>query len=88
MPEMLLYGILIVIGLAVRPLVVLTHILSHALTAIAITKQRTTIYLGTYGDQEKSAKISVGLLDIGKMCSIKSLQSCIRDTLDQQLRMI
>lgn len=55
---------MIIIGLAIRPLVVVTHLLSHALTAIAITNQRTTIYLGSYGDQEKSAKIRIGLLDI------------------------
>jgi len=55
---------MIIIGLAVRPVVVLIHLLSHALTAIAITQQKTTIYLGSYGDQEKSAKISIGLLDV------------------------
>ncbi|HZY79304.1 MAG TPA: hypothetical protein VFE50_07275 [Cyclobacteriaceae bacterium] len=55
---------MIIIGLAVRPVVVLIHLLAHALTAIAITEQKTTIYLGSYGDQEKSAKVSIGLLDV------------------------
>lgn len=55
---------IILIGLAVRPVVVLLHLLGHAIVAIATTHQKTTIYLGSYGDQEKSAKVTIGLLEI------------------------
>jgi hypothetical protein len=55
---------IILIGLAVRPVVVLLHLLGHAIVAITTTHQKTAIYLGSYGDQEKSAKITIGLLDI------------------------
>ncbi len=52
------------IGFAMRPVVILLHLLGHAITAIAITNQKTTIYLGSYGDQQKSAKVNIGLLEI------------------------
>lgn len=55
---------IILIGLAVRPVVVLLHLLGHAIVATRVTQQKTAIYLGSYGDQEKSAKITIGLLDI------------------------
>jgi hypothetical protein len=55
---------IILIGLAVRPVVVLLHLLGHAVVAIMTTRQKTAIYLGSYGDQEKSAKVNIGLLEI------------------------
>lgn len=45
-------------------MVVLLHLLAHAIVAITTTHQKTAIYLGSYGDQEKSAKVSIGLLEI------------------------
>jgi hypothetical protein len=47
-----------------RPLVILLHLLGHALTAISITGQKATIYLGSYGDPQKSGKMTIGKLDI------------------------
>jgi len=55
---------LVLIGFAMRPVVILLHLLGHAITAIAVTNQKTTIYLGSYGDQQKSAKINIGLLEV------------------------
>lgn len=52
------------IALAVRPLVVLLHLLGHAIVAITTTRQKTSIYLGSYGDQEKSARVNIGLLEV------------------------
>jgi hypothetical protein len=55
---------IIIIGLAVRPLVVLMHELGHAIVARLIAKQKVSIFLGSHGNKESSAKISIGSLDI------------------------
>ncbi|MGB4776372.1 MAG: tetratricopeptide repeat protein [Daejeonella sp.] len=47
-----------------RPLTVLFHELGHAIPAILLTKQKVTIYIGSYGDPKKSIKINLGLLTI------------------------
>jgi tetratricopeptide (TPR) repeat protein len=52
------------IGFAMRPVVILLHLLGHAIIAIAVTNQKTTIYLGSHGDQQKSAKVNIGLLEV------------------------
>lgn len=58
--------ILILIGLVLiaRPLTVLFHEIGHAIPAILLTKQKATIYIGSYGDPKKSVKINLGLLVI------------------------
>jgi tetratricopeptide (TPR) repeat protein len=55
---------LIFLVLLTRPFTVLFHELGHAIPAILLTKQKATIYIGSYGDPEKSLKINFGLLEI------------------------
>ncbi|WP_171609210.1 tetratricopeptide repeat protein [Limnovirga soli] len=57
---MLLIGLVLI----TRPLTVLFHELGHAISVILLTKQRATIYIGTYGDPKKCVKINFGLLTI------------------------
>jgi tetratricopeptide (TPR) repeat protein len=56
--------LLVLIGLVLiaRPFTVLFHELGHAIPAILLTKQKVTIYIGSYGDPKKSIKINFGLL--------------------------
>jgi len=58
--------LLILIGLVLisRPLTVLFHELGHAIPAILLTKQKATIYIGSYGDPKRSIKINFGMLAI------------------------
>ena len=58
--------LLILIGfvLIARPFTVLFHELGHAIPAILLTKQKATIYIGSYGDPKKSIKINLGVLSI------------------------
>jgi len=58
--------LLILIGLVLlaRPLTVLFHELGHAILVILLTKQRATIYIGSYGDPKRSIKINFGVLAI------------------------
>lgn len=58
--------LLIVIGLVLvaRSLTVLFHELGHAIPVILLTKQKATIYIGSYGDPKRSMKINFGALDI------------------------
>jgi len=58
--------LLILIGLVLitRPFTVLFHELGHAIPAILLTKQKVTIYIGSYGDPNKSVKLNFGLLTI------------------------
>lgn len=46
------------------PLTVLVHELGHAIPAIILTRQKATIYIGSFGDPRKSLKINLGLLVI------------------------
>jgi tetratricopeptide (TPR) repeat protein len=56
--------LLILLVLITRPLTVLFHELGHAIPAILLTKQKVTIYIGSYGDPENSIKLTIGLLVI------------------------
>lgn len=47
-----------------RGIVVILHELGHAIPAIILTKQKVSIYIGSYGNPEKSINFKVGLLDI------------------------
>lgn len=47
-----------------RPVTVLFHELGHAIPAILLTKQKATIYIGTYGDPTKCLRINLGALEI------------------------
>lgn len=38
----------------IRGLIIILHELGHALPAILLTKEKVSIYIGSYGDQKKS----------------------------------
>ena len=47
-----------------RGIVVVLHELGHAIPAIIVTKQKVSIYIGSYGNPNKSINFQIGLLDI------------------------
>ncbi|NMH28862.1 tetratricopeptide repeat protein [Flavobacterium silvaticum] len=49
--------------LPLRYLVVFIHELGHAVPALLLTRQKVTVYLGSYGNTEASRKISIGNID-------------------------
>jgi hypothetical protein len=51
---------MIIISVAVRPVVVLLHQLGHAVAARIIARQKVTIFLGSYGNKERSANVTFG----------------------------
>jgi tetratricopeptide (TPR) repeat protein len=57
---LLLFGLV----LLSRPLTVLFHELGHAISIVLLTKQKVTIYIGSYGDPKRSVKINLGMLAI------------------------
>lgn len=61
-PFILLFFALLV--LITRPFTVLFHELGHAIPAILMTRQSVSIYIGSYGDPEKSLHFKIGLLNI------------------------
>ncbi|MEO7312436.1 MAG: tetratricopeptide repeat protein [Chitinophagaceae bacterium] len=56
--------LLVALALVSRPLTVVLHELGHAIPAILLTKQKVTIYIGSYGDPRKSIKFHIGRLEI------------------------
>lgn len=50
--------------LITRPFTVIFHELGHAIPAILLTRQPVSIYIGSYGDPEKSLHFTIGLLDV------------------------
>lgn len=48
----------------IRPFTVLFHELGHAIPAMIMTKEKVTIYLGSYGDPNKSLNFTIGKLEI------------------------
>lgn len=54
------FGLLLVI----RPMSILLHELGHAIPALLLTKERVTIYIGSYGDPARSVKFALRGLDI------------------------
>jgi tetratricopeptide (TPR) repeat protein len=55
---------LVTLVLLTRSLTVLLHELGHAIPAILLTKNKVTIYIGSYGDPSSSLKINMGALII------------------------
>ena len=51
---------MIIIGVAVRPIVILLHHLGHAVVAKIVARQKIVIFLGSYGDKERSANVTIG----------------------------
>ncbi|PVY40858.1 M50 family metallopeptidase [Pontibacter virosus] len=61
--------------LLVRPFTALLHELGHALTALLLTRQKVTVYVGSYGDQRKGLRMNAGLLEIWFRYNFFSWQS-------------
>lgn len=55
---------MIIIGLAVRPIIVVLHQTGHALVATFFAKEKVVIYLGSYGNRERSANVNFGSWEI------------------------
>lgn len=55
-------GVAIII--VTHPLTVILHELGHAIPAILFTRQKVTIYIGSYGETKKSIKFRIGLLEV------------------------
>lgn len=55
---------MIIVAVAVRPVVVVLHELGHALFATIVARQKVVIFLGSYGDKERSANVTVGSFEI------------------------
>lgn len=55
-------GIAIII--ITHPLTVILHELGHAIPALLFTKQKVTVYIGSYGETKKSLTFRVGLLEV------------------------
>lgn len=47
-----------------RIVTVICHELGHALPAILLTRQKVSVYLGSYGDPDKSIRFRLGLLEV------------------------
>jgi len=47
-----------------RPFTTLVHEIGHALPSLAFTNKKVTIYVGSYGNLEKSFKFNIGRLEI------------------------
>ncbi len=56
--------VLIIIIFVVRPLSTLIHELGHAIPAILLTKEKVSIYIGSYGDPNKSLNFKIGRLEV------------------------
>jgi len=50
--------------LITRPLTTLLHELGHAIPALLLTRKKVMVYIGTYGDSEKSMKFTIGKLEL------------------------
>jgi hypothetical protein len=55
---------MIIIAIATRPVVIVLHELGHVIAARLFARQQVAIYLGSYGNQESSANITVRWLTI------------------------
>lgn len=61
--------VLVIIGTALslfffHVLTIAVHEMGHAITACLLTKEKVVVYLGSYGDQEKSKRITAGKLEV------------------------
>lgn len=55
---------LLTILLISRPLLTVFHELGHAIPAILMTRERATVFLGSYGDTDKCFRLAIGKLEI------------------------
>lgn len=64
--ESLFYSFLAIFVLFVitRPFTILFHELGHAIPAALFTRKKVNVYLGSYGDPDKSLRFRIGLMQI------------------------
>ncbi len=55
---------LFVTALCARIFTVLFHELGHAIPALLLTKEKVTVYVGSYGNPKKNIRFTIGLLDL------------------------
>lgn len=53
----------VAILIVAHPITVLLHELGHAIPALIFTREKVTIYIGSYGETTKSFKFTIGLLE-------------------------
>lgn len=58
------YLFLILFAIILRPLTTLIHELGHAIPALIYTDKKVTLYLGSYGNPDKSFKVVMGRLEL------------------------
>ncbi|SEO00261.1 hypothetical protein SAMN05216436_12835 [bacterium A37T11] len=56
--------ILFLVLATTRALTVVIHELGHAVPAIFLTKEKVAIYIGSFGDPNKSLHVNIGLLEV------------------------
>jgi tetratricopeptide (TPR) repeat protein len=56
--------VIIFLFLLIRKLTVVFHELGHAIPALLLTREPVTIYIGSYGDPEKSIHFNIGRLEV------------------------
>lgn len=56
--------LLVSLVLIARPLTVFFHEFGHAIPAILLTKQKVTIYVGSYGDPRRSVKLNTRMIEV------------------------
>ncbi|AGC78260.1 tetratricopeptide repeat protein [Nonlabens dokdonensis] len=56
--------ILLAFFLIVRPVSTLIHELGHGIPALLFTNKKVTLYIGSYGDPEKSLKLKIARLEL------------------------
>jgi len=54
----------LVLIIIIRGLIIVLHELGHAIPAIILTKKKVSIYIGSYGDSNKSLNFRIGLLHV------------------------
>jgi len=62
--EYFLALLIVILFLITRSLTVLFHELGHAIPAIFLTKQKVTIYIGSYGDPRNTVKLNIWKLEV------------------------
>lgn len=63
------YFLIIFLILVTRPITVLFHELGHAIPALLMTREKVSIYIGSYGDKKNSFCLKIGLFDIWFKCN-------------------
>lgn len=64
---MIFFFILVLLALLICllwPITTLIHEIGHAIPALLFTRKKVTLYIGSYGDPDKSARINLGFLEI------------------------